>query len=351
MLKYRRLSVPLCKGSRISQATQVSPSVETSSTGRRNGIDSPVPGGYGHHRQEYGDLKRLISWVLATLILLTLLTVLAGILSRSLAISAVAVDAGTSLVLHLFNIITIGIILRQNSFSYPYGTGKLENFSGFLYAALVMPGALLIIVSAVKRYLHPPAAIDFGPAQVMLILWLIRDLFLLFHASRIRRRYPDHSPMTESYFVNMKVTVTYSAAILAGLLFGSWMTSTGRPGIAVTVDLIIAVLVVAYMCYCAAGLLVRNFRSLIDMPLPETDQYKILNALTADFDSYEGIGNIYSQLSGSTRLIQIEIYFDPSTTAEEMDRLRDRIEERLRGHFNKLLFHLIPLVRKPWGSS
>lgn len=345
-LPHWSFSVSSYENDRLSQAVQASPPVETSPTGQRSGIDGPVRGGQSHQKEEYSDLKKLIFRVLSTLILLTFLTILAGILSNSLAISAVAVDAGTSMVLHLFNMITIGIILRQNSFSYPYGTGKLENFSGFLYAALAMPGALLIIVSAVKRYLHPPAAIDFGPAQVMLILWLIRDVSLFFFASRICRRYPDHSPMTESYLVNMKVTVTYTIAILAGLLFGSLMYSTGRSGIAIAVDLIIAVLVVAYMCYCAVGLLIRNFRSLIDMPLPETDQYKILNALTADFDAYEGIGNIYSQLSGSTRLIQIEIYFDPSTTAEEIDRLRGRIEERLRGHFGKLLFHLIPLVRE-----
>lgn len=152
--------------------------------------------------------------------------------------------------------------------------------------------------------------------------------------------------MTQSYLVNMKLSVISSLGILAGLLFGSWMFSTGRIVIATTVDLIIAVAVAVYMCYCAIDLLVRNFRSLIDMPLPERDQYRILNALVGDFDAYEEIGNIYSQLSGSTRLIQIELYFDRSTTAEEIDQLRGRIEERLLGHFNKLLFHLIPLIRK-----
>lgn len=277
---------------------------------------------------------------------LTVLTIIIGIISDSLAIDAVAVDFGASLILHLFNLISIGIILRQNTFSYPYGTGKLENFSEFMYAAIVIPGALLIIASAVKRYLHPTTVIAFGPAQALLILCLIRESLLMFWAVCICRRHPYRSPMTQSYLVNMKLSVISSLGILAGLLFGSWMFSTGRIVIATTVDLIIAVAVAVYMCYCAIDLLVRNFRSLIDMPLPERDQYRILNALVGDFDAYEEIGNIYSQLSGSTRLIQIELYFDRSTTAEEIDQLRGRIEERLLGHFNKLLFHLIPLIRK-----
>ena len=299
-----------------------------------------------HHNQEYRELKRLIFWVLASSIPLTALTVGIGIISNSLAINAVAVDAGSCLVFHLFNMISIRIILRQNSFNYPYGTGKLENFSGFLYAAIALTGAMLIIVSAVKRYLAPPVAIELGSAQVLLVLWFVRDTGLYVWSVRICRRFPDHSPMTQSYLVSNKITMIYDLAVLAGVIFCFWMFSTGRSWIGNVVDLIIALAVVGYMCYCAIGLLVRNFRSLIDMPLPETDQLKILYALTADFDAYEGIGNIYSQLSGSARMIQIELYFERSVTVEEIEQLRSRIEERLRVHYNNLLFHLIPLVHK-----
>lgn len=64
-----------------------------------------------------------------------------------------------------------------------------------------------------------------------------------------------------------------------------------------------------YLFYCAIGVLVKNFRSLIDLPLPEADQHKILKTLVEDFDNYEGIGNFYTQLSGSTCFVQLELYF------------------------------------------
>jgi divalent metal cation (Fe/Co/Zn/Cd) transporter len=296
--------------------------------------------------QEYLELKNLILGVFTTLIIMTILTVITGILSDSLTVGAIAVDAGSSLILHLFNMISIRVILRQNAFSFPYGTGKLENFSGFLYAAVVIPGALLIIYSAVKRYFHPTVTISFGPVQALLLLWIVRDVAMLVWSSRLCRRFPDHSPMTRSYLVNMKVTVIYSVAMFAGLLFGFWMSSLGKIELAIVIDLVIAVLAALYMIYGGVSLLIVNFRSLIDMPLPEEDQYAILNALVADFDAYEGIGNIYSQLSGNTRLIQIELYVNEATTAGDIEGLRGRIEERLQGRFSKLLFHLIPLIKK-----
>lgn len=300
--------------------------------------------------QEYRELKKLISWVLLSLLMMTALTIFTGIITDSLAIDAVAFDAGASLVLHLFNLICVGVILRQNSFNYPYGTGKLENFSGFLYAVILLPGAGIIIYSAVKRYLHPPTTIDFVLAQILLAGWILRDIVLYLWSARICKRHPAYSPMTHSYLINMKISLIYCVALLAGLAAGFWLFSTGRAGIAVSVDLLIAVAVATYMAYCAMALLVRNFRSLIDLPLPESDQLKILHALAAEFDHYAEIGNIYSQLSGSTRLIQIELYVNGDVTAQAIEQLRDRLEKRLQGQFSTLMFHLIPLVRTTAGD-
>jgi cation diffusion facilitator family transporter len=296
--------------------------------------------------REYADLKRFIFWVLATLVPLTAVTITIGILSDSLTVFSLALDCGTSLILHSFNMVSIVIILRQNRFNFPYGTGKLENFSGFLYALLVIPMSLVILVSAVNRYLHPPASIDLGLAQISLVLSTVRACVLLAWASRLCKRYPNHSPMTQSYFVNHRLTLIRNLSIILGLLFGLGMLSSGHFRVALLVDLIIGISVAIYMLKCAVHLLTRNFRSLIDLPLPEADQYKILKTLVTDYDAYEGVGNIYSQFSGSNRFIQIELYFSETTTVADIEMLRARLEHNLRKHFGKLVFHLIPLAGK-----
>lgn len=295
---------------------------------------------------EYLELKKFIVWVLITMLPLIAISTIVSILSGSLAIFGMALDCGVSLIQHFFNLFAIIIILRQNCFSFPYGTGKLENFSGLLYAIIVIPISLLIMYSAFKRYLDPPATIDLGMAQIPVFLSIIRSGVLMVWVLRMCRRFSDHSPMTYSYFVSFKFAITQDLSIVAGLLIGLWVQSSGNIGAAIIFDLVIGVSVAIYMLYIAVGLLGKNFRSLIDLPLPEADQLKILNALTMDFDAYEGIGNIYSHLSGSCRYIQIEMHFDSATSAEEIELLRQRLEQRLRGSFNKLVFHLIPFVQK-----
>ncbi|MFH7325851.1 cation diffusion facilitator family transporter [Desulfurivibrio sp. C05AmB] len=297
--------------------------------------------------QEYADLKKYIFWLIATLAPLTAINIAIAILSDSLTIFTIAVENAASLILHSFNMAAVIVIQRRNSFNFPYGTGKLENFSSFLYSIIVILITMVIINSALNRYLHPPATINLGLAQITLVLAILRAWVMVAWASRLCRRYSDHSPMTHSYYVDLKLTLVLNLSVSAGLLLGLWLFSEGQIQAAVTVDLIIGLSVVLYMFYCAIGLLVKNFKSLIDLPLPEGDQHKILKALVADFDTYEGIGNFYTQLSGSTRFVQMELYFKETTTVEEIENLRIRLEERLRVHFSKLVFHLIPLIQKP----
>ena len=284
--------------------------------------------------------------MLATLLPLTVISVAVGIISGSLTIFTLALDYGASLILHVFNLAAIIVILRRNAFNFPYGTGKLENFSGLLYAIIIIPMTLVIIQSAVNRYLQPPLSINLGLAQIAVVVGTLRTLFLLIWITRICRKYPDHSPMTHSYYINLKLSLVLDISVICALVVGIWLSSSGYTGTAIAVDSILAVAVALYTAYCAYDVLKRNFKSLIDLPLPEADQHMILKALVADFDTYEGIGNFYTQLSGSTRFVQMELYFKETTTVEEIENLRMRLEERLRKHFSKLVFHLIPLVQK-----
>ena len=78
-------------------------------------------------------LKRLIDSALYSLIPLALTLMIVAVLSNSLAVISMSIDYGLSLVVHLFAHQSIRAIMKSNVIKFPYGTGKLENFSAFLY--------------------------------------------------------------------------------------------------------------------------------------------------------------------------------------------------------------------------
>lgn len=98
----------------------------------------------------------------------------------------------------------------------------------------------------------------------------------------------------------------------------------------------IAALIAIYLMYNGCRLIIRNFHSLIDLPLEEKFQYKILDCLTKEYEAYAGVGTVYTRMSGTMRLVQIELHFDKETTIKEIEDLQQRIEKRLREQDEKV---------------
>ncbi|MBN1664400.1 MAG: cation diffusion facilitator family transporter [Deltaproteobacteria bacterium] len=290
---------------------------------------------------EYRELHRIITWLVATSLPVTTMVITLGILSGSLSIIAITMDYGLSLVLNIMSLITLGIILRQNAFKYPYGTGKLENFAGFLYGVCIIPLALTIIAAAVRRFIHPPETINFGIAMLFSIAVIRLAVFAVW-ITRLSKKYPVHSPLFRAYYVDYRAGLINESAIFCGLLLAFVVEKSGELGLAVIMDLAVAALIALYLLYNGISMIVRNVRSLMDLPLGEKSQYKILECLTQEFESYDGIGSIYTRMSGKTRMVQLELYFSENTTIMEIETLRRRMETKLKEHFGDLIFHLIP---------
>jgi cation diffusion facilitator family transporter len=288
------------------------------------------------------QLKKLVDATLYSMVPLMILSVITGVLSNSMTILAVAFDYGLSLVVQLFAFKAIRTIVKSNVIKFPYGTGKLENFSAIVYGALAIPVSLFIIYSSIMRFVVPPA-ISVGIAQIPLIPNLVRS-FLLFRRSRQLAR-SSESPMVHSYYVNFKVTAMIDASILVSLSVVLLLATSGYSQIAY-IDPTVSSLLGAYMLFSGVKLTVSNFKVLIDLPLPEKDQLKIMAILAQEYNDYENIGNIYTRFSGKTRFIEIELYLKKDLSMEEMTNLKRRIEKRLQEHFQDLRFVLIPMCEE-----
>ncbi len=289
------------------------------------------------------DLKRLIDWAFYSLIPLTLLSLAAGLLSDSLTILTVAIDSGLSLIVSYFAFYSIRVVLQQNVFSFPYGTGKLENFSSFLYGSLMIPTSLFILYFSISRFFSPPTDINFGMTQVSTIPQFLRSLILLVAASRLIRKEKTPSPMLESYHTNFHVALVSDLTILVAFFFAFLLVQWDMARIANYIDPVFSLIIGVYMLYHGCRLLVANFKSLINLPLPESDQLKIMSVLARNFDKYDNIGNLYTMSSGRTRFVELELVLPSNTDIREVAALRLAIEKDLQELFEDIRFTLIPL--------
>jgi cation diffusion facilitator family transporter len=296
------------------------------------------------------ELKKLVDIAFFTLIPLLILSAVTGVLSNSITILAIAFGYGLSFIVQLFAFKSIRTIVKSNVMQFPYGTGKLENFSAIVYGCLAIPTSLFIIYSSVMRLIAPPAIISFGIAQIPLVPSLVRSI-LMFRKSRQLMKGTE-SPMVHSYYVNFKTVSLLDAGVVVGMGIAFALATSGHGHIAYLMDPTISSLLAAYMLFCGVGVTIRNFRVLIDLPLPEDDQLRVMSILAQEYSSYENIGNIYTRFSGGTRFIELELYLKGELSLREIMELRQRIEDRLRQHFKDVRFALIPLSeRPPFGDT
>jgi len=152
--------------------------------------------------------------------------------------------------------------------------------------------------------------------------------------------------MLHSYYVNFKVSTLIDVSVLASLSVVFLLANLGHENLAYVIDPTVSLLLGAYMLFCGVTLTIRNFRVLIDLPLPEDDQLRIMAILAQEYSGYENIGNIYTRFSGKTRFIEVELYLKKDLSLEEITNLGQRIESHLRQHFQDLRFVLIPLCEQ-----
>lgn len=286
-------------------------------------------------------LKKVIDIGFYTLIPFSLLYLITGIVSNSITILAITLKYGLSFIVQLFAFKSIRTILKTNILKFPYGTGKLENFSSLLYGSLVIPTAFFIIYSSGIRLFSSLEKVSFGIAQISLIPSLIRSILLYMWTSKLIKK--SKSPMIHLYYSNFRVSTLLDVSVITGISIGFFLTLFGNEKFAYAIDPILSIIVALYMLYKGIRMTVGNFKAMVDFPLGEEDQLKIMGVIGQKYERYEDIGNIYTRISGERRFIEMELYFSRKTSLAEIINLREEMETQLREHFGNIHFTLVPL--------
>ena len=250
-----------------------------------------------------------------------------------------ALENGASITVQLFAFQSIRAMRSADPIRFPHGTGKLENFSGFLYGALTIPTACYILFHAVQNLIHPADHVAFGLAQLPLVPSLLVNIYIFRFALRLRRRHD--SPLVESYLIDYRVAVWFDAIVILAMAVGLGLNLVGARSYASYIDPVFSCGIALYMLRAAVGQLLSNFRVLIDLPMPEQEQLQIMRVLAEEFDAYDQLGSIRTRRSGTQRFVEVELYFDGSVDVKAVSALNARMQEKLHGKLRDVKLNIL----------
>lgn len=285
------------------------------------------------------ELEKLSRIALVALLPLTAAFVLTGYLANSLTIGSMALENAASIIVQLFAYQSIRAMRSADPIRFPHGTGKLENFSGFLYGALTIPTACYILFHAVQNLIHPADHVAFGLAQLPLVPSLLVNIYIFRFALRLSRSHD--SPLVQSYLIDYRVAVWFDAIVILAMAAGLGLNLVDARSYAAYIDPAFSVGIALYMLRAAVGQLLSNFRVLIDLPMPEPEQLQIMRVLAEEFESYEQVGSIRTRRSGTQRFVEVELYFNGSVDVKAVSALNTRMQEKLHGKLRDVKLNIV----------
>jgi cation diffusion facilitator family transporter len=232
-------------------------------------------------------------------------------------------------------------MLRSNNINFPHGTGRLENFSGFLYGALIVPVSIFILFLSLHRLFFNPTQVSFSIAQLPMIPSIIRSIYLYTLAKRIRSQF--ESPIAETFVLDQRVAIKFDASVITAIFLGYFCVEAGFNQVALYLDPVFSILISLYMFKTALQMLLKNFKVLIDLPMPEEEQLLLIRTLAQEFKSYDSIGNIYTRRSGMVRLVEIELFLNSSTSVSAVSEITLRMEKNLKDSMDNIKLKIIAL--------
>lgn len=290
------------------------------------------------------ELRNYIYFIAVSIIPVTAIYVYASLASGSVSIAALMLQCGVSVVANLFTVISIRAMLRKNVFTFPYGTGKLENFIGFMTGTLMLPVSAMIYYSTLNSLLAGRHEVHFAIANLAMVPSLLRDSLLLAWSRNLIKKSVSPSPIVKSFYTSYKVSSIVTLSGICSLLVALWLTRLDHGDMGIMIDLALAFVLATYMATSAVILIRINFRSLIDLPLAEIDQLKIMKVISNYYDLFDNLGTIYTRTCGNTKIIEAELHFNGEAALEHIRLLTVRMNADFAAVFNDFEFRLIPVV-------
>lgn len=292
------------------------------------------------------DDRRLFSimlWGYLTGIPGVVIFVVTAVFSGSVALGVYAVQYPIDLAVQTFALYAIRQSIGQNTLRYPYGSGKLENFSAFLSGVLNVPCGLYLIYHAFTR-LIAPSPVSYTLGMTPLIYSGVRQTILYLACLNLARATMAHSPILHSYTIGYRLGFLSDAGLMVAFFSGWWLIQLGLPEIGNRIDPAIGLILAVYMVWVGAWLVWKNFPALMDLPLSENEQLRVIKILAAHFDDYENVGTIFTRSSGKVRYVELELIFPAGRTIGEIQTLSAVMARGLSEELPGLNFKIIPVA-------
>lgn len=252
--------------------------------------------------------------------LLTLIKLVVGIASGSVAVLASAIDSVLDMFVSVFNYFAINNSEKPADSTFNYGRGKIEALASVIEGTIITVSGLFLLYKAIEKAIKGDVSQYLGISLTVMVISLIITIFLVLYLNKIARE--TQSMVIKADALHYKTDVYSNIAVLSSLVL------VHLTGIEI-VDVIVGGGISIFIIYSAYELIQEGVLVLLDRAVDKETIKNIVKIIEVE-DKVNTHHLLKTREAGNQTFVEVHLVFDCIISLMDAHRVTDRIEDKIK---------------------
>ena len=251
---------------------------------------------------------------------LTLIKLVLGIASGSVAVLASAVDSVLDMFVSIFNYFAISNSEKPADKIFNYGRGKIEALASVIEGTIITISGLFLLYQAVDKAINGEVSQYLDISIYVMIISLIITISLVLYLNHIAKK--TNSMVIKADALHYKTDVFSNIAVLVSLIL---VTFTGYE----LIDVFVGGGIALYIIYSAYELIHDGILVLLDRAVDE-ELVKKIEQIIKDNERVNAYHLLKTREAANQTFVEVHLVFDCIITLMDAHRASDSIEHKIK---------------------
>lgn len=252
--------------------------------------------------------------------ILTLIKLVVGIASGSVAVLASAIDSVLDMFVSIFNYFAISNSEKPADKHFNYGRGKIEALASVIEGTIICISGLFLLYQAIKKAINGETSQYLEMSLIVMTISIVITVSLVIYLNRVAKQ--TGSMVIKADALHYKTDVYTNAAVFISLILVNF---TGIE----LIDVIVGGGISLFIIYSAYELIQDGVLVLLDRAVDE----EIVKEIVQIIKNEEKVNThhlLKTREAGSQTFVEVHLVFDCVITLMDAHRVSDKIEDKIK---------------------
>ena len=251
--------------------------------------------------------------------LLTIMKLVIGIASGSVAVLASAIDSVLDMFVSLFNYFAISNSEKPADREFNYGRGKIEALASVIEGTIITISGLFLLYQAIVKAINGEVSKYMGISITVMVISLIITVSLVIYLNKIAKK--TNSMVIKADALHYKTDVYSNVAVLSSLIL---VHLTGYE----LIDVFVGSGIALYIIYSSYELIHDGVLVLLDRAV-DSDIVNKIEEIIKSKDKVNTHHLLKTREAGHQTFVEVHLVFDCIITLMDAHRVSDKIEQEI----------------------